>query len=169
VTNKHTVIVIVSIIVIALSIVYSSLNLVSASNLKFKWATDFDFLSVLYGKNMSVCNDSDYPASFTKYEFTIFYDSEQIGKFTTSGSVVQPHSEANISGKFTADNRQVSQIFFSFLDTEIRGTDVTRIDANKMKVMTELDYAILGVIPFSIIHEYSGQEFLEMMNKDTSC
>ncbi|MBI5146375.1 MAG: hypothetical protein HZA84_04055 [Thaumarchaeota archaeon] len=167
--NKHTIVVIVSIIIIASSLGYSSLNLVSASNLQFKWTTDFDFLSVLYGKNMLVCNDSDYPASFSKYEFTIFYDSDQIGKFATSGIAVQPHSEANISGKFAADDKQVSQIFFSFLDTEIRGTDVTRIDADKMKVVATLDYSLFWVIPLSTTHEYSGQEFLDLMNKDTNC
>lgn len=164
--NKHTIVVAVSIIVIISSLGYSSLNLVSANSLQFKWATDFDFLSVLYGKNMAVCNQSDYPASFSKYEFTIFYDSKQIGKFTASGAAVPPHSEAKTVGKFAADDKQVSQMFFSFLDTEIHGTDVARIDANKMMVSTELDYTIMGVIPFSITHEYSGQEFLEMMNKD---
>lgn len=167
--NKHTIIVIVSIIVIASSLGYSSLNLISANSLQFKWASDFDYLSVLYGKNMVACNGSDYPASFSKYSFTIFYDSDQIGKFTTSGAMVQPHSEANISGKFAADDKQVSQMFFSFLDTELHGTDVARIDADKMNVIAALDYTILGVIPFSITQEYSGQEFLEMMNKDTIC
>ncbi len=167
--NKHTVIVIVSIIVIASSLGYSSLNLISANDLQFKWAADFDFLSVLYGKNMLVCNPSEYPASFAKYEFTIFYDSKQIGKFTVPGSAVQPHSEANISGKFAADDKQVAQMFFSFLDTEIRGTDVTRIDADKMNVIATLDYTVLGAIPFSITTEHSGHDFLEMMNRDTSC
>lgn len=167
--NKHTVIVIVSIIVIASSLGYSSLNLVSANDLQFKWASDFDFLSVLYGKNMLVCNPSDYPASFAKYEFTIFYDSKQIGKFTVPGSAVQPHSEASISGKFAADDKQIAQMFFSFLDTEISGTDVTRIDADKMVVTATLDYTILGVIPLSIASEHSGQDFLEMMNRDTGC
>ena len=167
--NKHVIIVIVSIIVIASSLGYSSLNLVSASALKFKWASDFDYLSVLYGKSMLVCNPSDYPASFTKYEFTIFYDSKPIGTFAASGSLVPPHSEAGISGKFASDDKQISQIFFSFLDTEIHGTDVTRIDADKMKVMSTLGYSVLWAIPFSITHEYSGQEFLEMMNQDTDC
>lgn len=167
--NKHTIIVMVSIIVIASSLGYSSLNLISANDLQFKWASDFDFLSVLYGKNMLVCNPSDYPASFAKYEFTIFYDSKQIGKFTVPGSAVPPHSEASISGKFAADDKQIAQMFFSFLDTEISGTDVTRIDADKMVVTATLDYTILGVIPFSNTYEHSGQEFLEMMNGDTSC
>lgn len=167
--DKHTIIVIVSVIVIASSLGYSSLNLISASSLQFKWASDFDYLSVLYGKNMAVCNDSDYPAVFSKYHFTIFYDSKQIGKFTASGTAVQPHSEAQISGKFEADDKQVSQIFFSFLDTEIQGTDVTRIDADKMRVVATLEYSLFWIIPLSVTHEYSGQEFLETMNKDTSC
>ena len=168
--NKHTIIVLVSIIVIASSLGYSSLNLLSTNDIQFKWATkNFDFLSVMYGENLEVCNDSDYPTSFTKYKFTIFYDSKPLGTFTTSGIGIAPHSKANVNGKFTADDKQVAQIFFSFLDTEIKGTDITRIDANKMRVLTTLDYTVIGVIPISIPHEYSGQEFLKMMNKNTNC
>ncbi|TBR09798.1 MAG: hypothetical protein EPO62_04465 [Candidatus Nitrosotenuis sp.] len=168
--NKHAVIVAVSIVVIISSLGYSSLNLVSANSLQFKWATkNFDFTSIMYGGNVQACNDSDYPANFAKYTFTMFYDSEQLGKFTSSGGALPPHSKGTIPGKFTADNRQVAQIFFSFLDTEIKGTDVTRVDANKMHVSTTLDYAVIGIIPLSIKHEYSGQEFLDMMNQDTKC
>ncbi len=168
--NKHTIIVLVSIAVIVSSLGYSSLNLVSANGLKFKWASkSFDFTSVMYGGNLETCNNSDYPASFAKYEFTIFYDSKPLGKFTSSGISIPPHSKGIVNGKFTADDRQVAQIFFSFLDTEIQGTDVNRVDANKMRVTTSLDYTIIGVVPFSTIHEYSGQEFLDMMNENTKC
>lgn len=168
--NKHTVIVIISIIVIVSSLGYSSLNLVSANSLQFKWATkSFDYTSIMYGGNVQACNPSNYPANFAKYTFTIFYDSKQLGKFTSSGGVIPPHSKGTIPGKFTADDRQVAQIFFSFLDTEIGGTDVSRVDANKMQVSTTLDYTIIGAVPLSITHEYSGQEFLDMMNQDSKC
>jgi hypothetical protein len=170
VANKHTVIVIVSVIVIAASVGYSSLNMVSAGSLQFKWATkSFDFTSIMFGGNAQACNNSDYPASFSKYTFTIFYDSKPLGTFTSSGTSIPPHSKGAVHGKFIADDRQVAQIFFSFLDTEIQGTDVTRVDANKMQVSTTLDYTIIGVIPLSITHEYSGQEFFKMMNTDTEC
>jgi hypothetical protein len=169
VANKHTIVVIVSIIIIASSLGYSSLNLISANNLQFRWASGFDYLSVLYGKSILVCNDSDFPASFSKYEFTIFYDSKPIGKFTTSGVVVSPHSVASVGGKFEADDKQVAQIFFSFLDTEMHGTDVTRVDADKIKVKATLEYSLLWAIPLSIMHEYSGQEFLDMMNMGHAC
>ena len=168
--NKHTVIVIISIAIIISSLGYSSLNIVSANNLQFKWATkNFDFTSIMYGGNAEACNDSDYPASFAKYTFTIFYDSKQLGKFTSSGGVIPSHSKETIPGKFTADDRQVAQIFFSFLDTEIGGTDISRVDASKMQVKTELDYTVIGIIPLSVTHEYSGHEFLDLMNRDTKC
>ena len=168
--NKHTLIVIISIIVILVSIGYSSLNLISTNNMQIKWATkNFDFLSILYGGNLEICNNSDYPASFTKYTFTILYDSKPLGKFTTQGIGIAPHSKSNVAGKFTADDKQVAEIFFSFLDTEIKGTDVSRVDANKMQVLTTLDAKVIGVIPFSISHEYSGQEFLKILNENTNC
>ncbi len=168
--NRHTIIVILSIAVIVSSLGYSSLNLVSANSLQFKWAAkSFDFTSIMFGGNVQACNDSDYPANFAKYTFTIFYDSKQLGQFASSGGTIPPHSKVTIPGKFTADDRQVAQIFFSFLDTEIGGTDVSRVDAGKMQVRTVLDYTIIGIIPLSIAHDYSGQEFLDMMNKDTKC
>lgn len=168
--NKHTIIVLASIVVIASSIGYSSLNLISASALDFKWATkNFDFLALMYGGKMQVCNPSDYSASFTKYEFSVLYDSKHLGTFTVPGAGIAPHSKAVVSGKFEADDKQVAQIFFTFLDTEVKGTDVARIDGSKMQVLTTLDYSVMGLIPFSTSHEYSGQEFLKIMNQDTKC
>ncbi|HSA97843.1 MAG TPA: hypothetical protein VLF17_02060 [Candidatus Nitrosotenuis sp.] len=167
--SKHTIIVIISIIVIASSLGYSSLNLVSANGLKFKWATKFDYSSILYGGRLEACNDSNYSASFAKYEFTIFYDSRPLGKFTSSGAIVPPHSGVAVPGKFAADDRQVAQIFSSLLDADTRGTDVGSVDANKMQVSATLHYAIMGMVPLSTTHEYSGPEFLEMMNQSTGC
>jgi len=169
VANKHTIIALVSIIVIVSSLGYSSLNLVSANGLKFKWATKFDYSSVLYGGKMDACNDSSYPASFAGYEFTVFYDSKPLGKFTSSGTSVPPHSKVTVPGKFAADDTQVAQIFSSLLDAGTRGTDVGSVDASKIQVTSTMHYTIIGVVPLSSTHEYSGSEFLDMMNKDTGC
>lgn len=168
--NKHTIIVIVSIVVIAGSLGYSSLNVISAKELEFGWPhQSFEFTSVIIGKTLEVCNNSSLPATFQKYSFTIIYDENVLGTFSTGNGGFAPHTSGNVYGKFVSNDERISNIFLSFMDTEAGGTDVARMDLGKMKVMTNLDTTVMGVIPFSIPHEYSGEEFMKMLNTKTSC
>ena len=170
--NRHTIIVIVSIAVIAATLGYSALNLVFANDLQFRWYQEgnFDLLSIMFGGKLAVCNNSDYPTNFQQYSFNITYDSQSLGTFSVQGIDVSPHSSAMLAGKFSTDDKRVSEILFASLDTAFSGSgQAARIDVSKMSVTTTLDTKIIGVIPFSITHEYSGQEFLDMMNQKTSC
>jgi hypothetical protein len=171
VANRHTIIVIVSILVIVGSIAYSSLNLVSAQEMQFRWHRmgGFDFLSILVSGKLEACNNSDYPATFRSYSFSMNYDGKHLGTFATDGAGAPSHSSVTVNGKLQSDDQRITQMFFSFLDTELGGTDVTRVDASKMKITTTLDTTIVGIIPYSITKEYSGQEFLQLMNQKTSC
>ncbi len=165
-------IVIISIIVIAATLGYSSLNLVFAKDLQFRWHQEgnFDLLSIMFGGKLVVCNNSDYPASFQHYSFNIVYDGQSLGTFSANGIGTTPHTNTMIDGKFSTDDKRVSQILFSSLDTAFSSSgQAARIDINKMSATTTLDTKIIGVIPFSITHEYSGQEFIDMMNQKTSC
>lgn len=168
--NKHTVIVIVSIAIIAGSLGYSSLNVISAKSLEFGWpGQSFDFLAALTGKTINVCNNSDLPATFSQYSFTMIYDGDDLGTYSTGSGGLNPRSDGIVFGKFESKDNRMSALFFSFLDTEMGGTDVTRINKDKMAVITKLDTTILGVVPFSITEKYSGQEFLDLINKKPSC
>jgi hypothetical protein len=172
VVNKHTLIVIVSIVIIAATLGYSSLNLVFAKDLQFRWYQEgnFDLLSIMFGGKIAVCNDSDHPASFQRYSFDIIYDGQSLGTFSTNGVVAPPHTSTMIDGKFSADDKRISQILFASLDTAFSGSgQAARIDVSKMSATTTLDTKIIGVIPFSITREYSGQEFIDMMNQKTRC
>jgi hypothetical protein len=81
-----------------------------------------------------------------------------------------PHSASGISGKFVTDDKRVSQILFSSLDTAMSGSGQdARINIDNMQVITTLDTKVIGVIPFSITQQYSGQEFVDMMNQKTGC
>jgi hypothetical protein len=83
---------------------------------------------------------------------------------------VLPHNTVTVDGKFTTDDKRVSQILFSSLDTALSGSgQAARINVNNMQVVSTLDTKIIGVIPFSMTQQYSGQEFVEMMNQKTSC
>ena len=170
--NRHTIIVIASIAVIAATLGYSSLNLVFTNDLQFRWYQegDFDLLSIMFGGKLTVCNNSDYPTNFQQYSSNIVYDGQDLGTFLVHGIGVLPHASATIDGKFTTDDKRVSEILFASLDTAFSGSgQAARIDVNKMSVTTTLDTKIIGVIPLPITHEYSGQEFIDMMNQKTSC
>ncbi|MEW6044257.1 MAG: hypothetical protein AB1608_08335 [Thermoproteota archaeon] len=170
--NKHTVIVIASIAVIAATVGYSSLNLVFAKDLQFRWhqQDSFDLLSLMFNGRLSVCNDSDYPVNFQKYSIRIFFDEQDLGTFTAQGTGVLPHSTATVLGKFETADKRVAQMLFSSLDTALNNNAAAaRIDPSKMHVTTTLESKIIGVVPFSINQQYSGAEFLEMMNQKTNC
>jgi hypothetical protein len=161
-----------SIVVIVATLGYSSLNLVFAKDLQFRWhqAGSFDLLSLMFGGKLVVCNDSDYPANFHRYSFNVIYDEQSLGTFSVPGVGILPHSITEINGKFTTDDKRVSQILFASLDTALSGSgQAARINVNSMQVMSTLDTKIIGVIPFSITQQYSGQEFVDMMNQKTSC
>ena len=168
--DKHTVIVIASIIVIAGSIGYSSVNAISAHGLEFSWpGKSFNFLSVMTDKTVNVCNTSYLPATFSKYSFTIFYDGNNLGTFSTGKGGLEPNKGGVVFGKFESADDRLASLFFSFLDTETGGTEVTRIDADKIKVTTKLESTILWVVPHVISHEYSSVDFIDMINQPTSC
>jgi hypothetical protein len=168
--NRHTIIVIASIIVIAGSVGYSSINAISAHNLEFSWpGKSFNFLSVMTDKTVNVCNGSSLPATFSSYSFTVFYDGNNLGTFSTGRGGLQPNSDGVVFGKFESADDRMASLFFSLLDTETGGTDVTRINADKIKVTTQLESTILWVVPHVISNQYSGADFISMINKPTSC
>ncbi|MEM3064482.1 MAG: hypothetical protein QW177_03825 [Candidatus Nitrosotenuis sp.] len=171
-TNKHTVIVIASIVVIAATLGYSSLNLIYVRDLQFRWHEQgsFELLSIMFNGRLVVCNNSDYPTNFQKYTIQIFFDGQDLGTFTTHGAGVAPHSTATIPGSFEAADKRVSQMLFSSLNTALNNNAAAaRIDPSKMHVTTTLETKVIGVIPVSITQQQTGAEFLKMMNQKTSC
>ena len=169
-TNKHTIIVLISLIVIVGSVGYSGLNMVSLPVLQFSWpGNQFNYLSVMTDKTVNVCNDSPLPASFSKYSFTIIYGGKELGTYITGNGAFASHTSGQIYGKFDSDNDSVSALFFSFFDTANGGTEVARINMEKLHIRTKLDSTILWVIPYSITNDYSGSEFLNMINTKLSC
>lgn len=169
--NKHTIIVIASIAIIAGTIGYSSLGVLSIDDLQFRWSQqgNFDYSLILFGGKMLICNDSDYQSNIKSYSFKVDYDGGDLGTFVASGASVAPHSAITVSGKFVTGDKRVSESMLSFINTELNGRDVSRIDASKMSVVVTKETAIMGFIPVSVSSKYSGEEFLNMMNQSTDC
>ena len=168
--DKHTIIVMISIIVITGSLGYSSINAISSPNLEFSWpGKSFNFLSVITDKTVNVCNPSILPASFYKYSFTIIYEENDLGTFSTGRGTFAPNSDGVVFGKFDSPDNRMTGLFFSFFDTEQGGIDVSIVNLDAIKVTTKLESTVLWVVPYVIVHDYSGTEFINLINKPTSC
>lgn len=170
--NRHTIIVIVSIIVIAGTVSYSSLSIFTANDLQFRWhrADSFDLFSLMIGGNLLVCNNSDYPTTFRSYTLDLVYGDEELGRFTADGAALSPHTSTMVTGKFSTDDKQVANILLASLDTAISGSEqAARINPENMEVTATLETTIIGLVPFTTTQQYSGPEFVEMMRQKTSC
>lgn len=164
--NKHTVIVIVSCVVIASTVGYSVFNLLNTENLEFKWAgkEKFNLFSLMYGARLNVCNPSDLPITFSSYEISPTYDGNRLGTFHLEGGPIAPKSSVVLLGDFDSKAKNTANIVSLFLDSEIQGSDVSRVDAKKLKVTTELQTRFFGIIPYTISNNYGGSEFFDLMN-----
>lgn len=169
--NVHTVAVMAAIAVIVATIGYSAVVAYSASELQIRWHDQgsFDYLSTMFGGKLSICNNSDLPANLKSYSIKMTYDGESLGVLQTDGANIAPHSTVALAAKFSSTDKRISEMFFSFLDTEMGGTDVTRIDSKKMNVETTIESSIIGFIPVSFSTEYSGEQFVQIMNRQTGC
>lgn len=170
--NRHTIIVIASIMVIAGTVGYSSLSIFTANDLQFRWhsADSFDLFSMMIGGNLLVCNNSDYPTAFRSYTLDLVYEEQSLGRLTTDGTALSPHTSTMVTGKFSTDDKRMANILLASLDTAMSGSgQAARINPANMEVTAMLETTIIGLIPFTITQQYSGQEFVEMMSQKTSC
>lgn len=169
--NRHTIIVIISCVVIASTIGYSILNLLNVESLQFRVAgkEGFNLFSLISGTKLKVCNPSNLPITFNSYEISSTYNGDRLGTFHLEGSQILPKSSMVLQGEFDAENKKTANIMSLFLDSEIQGKDVSRVDAKKLGIVTELKTNLLGIIPYTVSNNYDGTEFFDLMNgKDIS-
>lgn len=166
--NRHAVVVIISCVVIASMIGYSIFNLLNAENLQFRLAGKerFNLFSLISGGKLEVCNPSNLPITFNSYEISSIYKDDMLGTFYLGGSQIMPKSSMILQGKFDSEDKKTANIMSLFLDTEIRGADVSRIDVKKLEIVTELKTSFLGIIPYTISNNYGGSEFFDLMNNE---
>jgi len=82
---------------------------------------------------------------------------------------LEPNSETEIQGKFTSETFEEAQYLSLHFDGMYNNVIPTRIDQEKMNVVTEVQTKIIGLIPYSVTNQYPGLEFWKMMessNKD---
>lgn len=166
--NRHAVVVIISCVVIASTIGYSIFNLLNAENLQFRLAGKerFNLFSLISGGKLEVCNPSNLPITFNSYEISSIYNGDRLGTYYLGGVQILPKSSVVLQGKFDAEGKKSANIMSLFLDTEIQGADVSRVDAKKLEILTELKTGFFGIIPYTISKNYGGSEFFDLMNNE---
>lgn len=167
--NRHSGIVIAASIVIGASVGYSAFNAATLEELEFKWNDrgSFDYLTMLNGGVIEVCNSSWVPLRFTGLTAEMFYQGEEVGRFGVRGATVQPNSAIELPGEGEMTSF-AGQIISMYLDTEISGTEIARMDSDAMRVVTSVDAVFWGIIPYSVTDTYTGEEFFKIMNGQSS-
>lgn len=168
--NKHTIIVIVSSVVITACIGYSALDVIAVDQLSLGWNSNssFDYLLMLNGGNIEVCNPFFSKASFRGIAITIMYEGEPVGSFEVGGAVVPPGTVVELAGAGRT-TLMAQQIISSYIEkSSLKNSRVDTLPQadsfySDIDVTITADTTFLGVIPYSVYKEYSGDEFYLMM------
>ncbi len=105
-----------------------------------------------------VCNPSYFPASFSKYEINAFYNSESIEKAEISGSVISPKTYTVLDGEFDLNKDTLMKL----------QQENAQFDPSQAHITTTVYAPIFGVIPFSVVKEYAGDQFQQVLKNGTS-
>jgi hypothetical protein len=100
-----------------------------------------------------VCNPSYFPASFSNYEINAVYKSESIEKAEISGSTITPKTFAILDGKFDLNKDAVTRL----------QQQNEKFDPTQAHITTTINAPIFGVIPFSVVKEYSADQFQQVL------
>ena len=169
--NKHTIITIIAIIIIAIPIAHSGLSIVGIQQLEYRWDSpgEFTFFTMLNEGEMEFCNTIPFWISFQNFEVSAFYQNEILGSFLVQPMTINPYSSVVKEGIFASEERTEAQHIFMTFDFEFNGGNI-RLDPNQFIMVINADTPILGVIPYSTTMQMSGFEFDKIMNaEDLSC
>lgn len=167
--DKHSIIVIIAIIVIAIPFVYSGWNIYAANQIQLHGTNEdrfrfFDMISE--GGNVEVCNPSPFFVNFQKLSIVTFFDSYDKGTFSTDPINLSPLSSQIINGTFSSENFSESQYLAMHFDGIFSGSSPERIDPRRLTITTEIETPIIGLIPYTVTKQYSGLYFWETLNGD---
>lgn len=163
-TNTTRKVVIGIVIPIVIILIVLGMNLYALSNLQFKAnaVNNFDAFDFSMDADFVVCNPTFFPASFNKLEVDILYKTTNFGTFTILGQNIPPMTPTIVEGQIKINGEFVLQQLLGSMGSSFGGQGMN-FDPNQMKFIGKLDAPIFGVIPFSISHTFSADEFSEMM------
>jgi len=115
-----------------------------------------------------MCNNLPLPTSFNQLDIDYLFEGNSKGIFHIPGETIYPNSSVTSKGKFTSETFSEAQYLAMNFDSMFQGDSPIRIDPKKLTINTDFRIMILGVIPYTITHQYSGIGFYNMLNEDTA-
>lgn len=171
--NKHSVIVIIASVIIIISIGISIWNIFAVQQLQLHGDRGiFRFYEFITGEDkILICNPLPFFTSFNQLEVFLLFEDTPKGVYHINGAIIPPNGKVISVGKFTSETYSEAQYLAMHFDTMFQGDSPIRIDPRKLTVDTEFKIIILGMIPYTISHQYSGIGFYNMLNdsKNLDC
>ncbi|MDE1727330.1 MAG: hypothetical protein KGH89_08740 [Thaumarchaeota archaeon] len=154
-TYSRKKIVIASIVIAAIVVAYIGLDSYAASTLQFRPnnGNQYQISPTEIHIQADVCNPSFFPTSFNKYEITAFYNSDIIEKAEFGGNMLSSKTMSTVDGVFALNT---STLF------KLKQANAT-FDPTLAKITTTIDAPIFGVIPFSVVKQYSAAQFQDVL------
>jgi len=165
--NKHSVIVIISSMIIIGVVGNSIWNIYAVEQLQLSVNDEtFRFYQAMTNEDkFVVCNPLSFPVSFNQFYITVFFEGNVQGVFSINGDTILPKSSKVLEGEFSTEEYSETQYLFMHFDHTFEGNPI-RIDPKKMNVGTEFQTPILGVIPYSVTNQYTSMNFWNMLNEE---
>ena len=166
--DKHSIIVIIASIIIAIPFVYSGFNIYAVNQLQIHGTDEeiFRFFDMINDGSIKVCNPTPFFVSFNKLSIVTNFDSYNKGTFSSKPISLLPLSSAVINGTFSSESFSEAQYLALHFDGIFGGSIPERIDPRRLVITTEIDTPIIGLIPFTVTKQYSGLFFWETLNGD---
>jgi hypothetical protein len=147
---------IVAAVIVAIVVAYVVLDSYAVSTLQFRPnnGNQYQISPTEIHIQADVCNPSFFPASFNKYEITAFYNSSIIETAEMSGATLTSKSMSTVDGVFTLNTDAI---------LKLKQENAT-FDPTLAKITTSIDAPIFGIIPFSVVKQYTAKQFHDVLN-----
>lgn len=168
--NKHSIITIIAIIVIAIPVIYGIWNAISAENLELRSPGEtFRYFDMASNEKIEICNPNPFLVTINGLKINVYYRNEIKGMFEVGPTTLGPQEDKLVEINFSSESLEEVQYLFMHMDSEFTGEQVIRIDPRPMEITTTFDTRIIGFIPYQPQITQSGFDFVQMMNEDTTC
>lgn len=149
-------VIIVAAAIFSIVFVYVILDTYSVSMLQFRSHTgsEYQISPTQIHIQAEACNPSFFPASFNLYQIDAFYKEKEIENAKIAGTTISPNTKSVIDGVFSLNSTSLLTL----------QQENASYDPTLAKITTTVDAPIFGVIPFSIVKEYSAEKFKEILN-----
>ena len=164
--DKHTSIVVIASIIIAIPFAYSFWNIYALENLQFRGTDDgrFSLFDMINSGSIEVCNPNPFLVNYNEFNIITYFEGREKGIYSSEKATIPPVSSVVINGTFSSETFPEAQYLALHFDGMFSDSAPERIDPRKLIMITQVEAPIIGVIPYSITNEYSGLFFWDTLN-----